>query len=228
MNTHSYYFATAHPAPEHPPLQETIEADVCVIGGGIAGCSTALHLAERGYRVVLLEGQHIGWGASGRSGSRRSSAMRAAKRSSSPRLGRDDARKLWDISDRSRSTCCASPVTKHAIDCDLHWGALHVAIKARQREELLAEQREAETQYGYTKLRFLERADVAALLDTQRYCAGSLDSGSGHLHPLNYTLGLARAAEAAGVRIFERSQVTKVTPASARSYDTPWRSTSNT
>src|SRR5688572_16173571 len=64
----SYYTATANPAPEHPSLQGEVVADVCVIGGGIAGCSTALELAERGYRVVLLEGQRIGWGASGRSG----------------------------------------------------------------------------------------------------------------------------------------------------------------
>src|SRR5688500_2681593 len=68
MKDRSYYFATAHPSPTYPPLEGSIDADVCVIGGGIAGCSTALNLAERGYRVVLLEGRHIGWGASGRSG----------------------------------------------------------------------------------------------------------------------------------------------------------------
>src|SRR5262245_33549066 len=64
----SYYAASAHPAPERPALEGGVDCDVCVIGGGIAGCSTALHLAERGYRVVLLEGNRIGWGASGRSG----------------------------------------------------------------------------------------------------------------------------------------------------------------
>ena len=64
----SYYAASAHAAPLREPLKGDLSADVCVIGGGIAGCSTALHLAERGYSVVLLEGKRIAWGASGRSG----------------------------------------------------------------------------------------------------------------------------------------------------------------
>jgi gamma-glutamylputrescine oxidase len=92
----------------------------------------------------------------------------------------------------------------------LHWGALHVAVKDRQRGELLDEQREARDRYGYDKLTFLERSEVEALLQTRRYCAGLYDERSGHLHPLNYTLGLARAATDAGVRIFEHSRVTAI------------------
>jgi gamma-glutamylputrescine oxidase len=189
----------------------SIEADVCVIGGGIAGCSTALNLAERGYRVVLLEGQHIGWGASGRSGGQALVGYASGQEKLVAALGRDDARRLWDLSVEALDVL-RERVARHAIDCDLHWGAMHVAIKPRQRDELLAEQHEAETVYGYRKLTFLERADVEAILETHRYCAGLLDRGSGHLHPLNYTLGLARAASDAGVQIFERSQVTNVTP----------------
>ena len=211
MKTSSYYLATAHPAPAHPPLRESVEADVCVVGGGIAGCSTALHLAERGYRVVLLEGEHIGWGASGRSGGQALAGYASGQGKLVAALGRDVARKLWDLSVAALDLL-RERVAKHAIDCDLHWGALHVAIKARQRADLLAEQREAETEYGYTRLRFLERAEVESLLDTRRYCAGLFDSGSGHLHPLNYTLGLARAAADAGARLFEHSRVTSITP----------------
>jgi gamma-glutamylputrescine oxidase len=102
-------------------------------------------------------------------------------------------------------------VAKYNIDCDLHWGQMHAAIKPRQRDELLHEKREAEEKYGYKQLRFLERAEVEALIDTKRYCAGLYDSGSGHLHPLNYTLGLAAAASAAGVTIHENSLVTGLT-----------------
>ena len=104
----------------------------------------------------------------------------------------------------------AAPATgqDHAIDCDLNWGHLHVATNQRQRRELAELQQELAEIYGYRSPRLLERAGVESLLATQRYCGGLYDPGSGHLHPLNYTLGLARAAEAAGVRICESSAVT--------------------
>jgi gamma-glutamylputrescine oxidase len=211
MNPTSYYFATAHPAPRHPTLSETIDVDVCVVGGGIAGCSTALNLAERGYRVALIEGQHIGWGASGRSGGQALAGYASGQAKLVANVGLADAKKLWDISVEALEAL-RSRVERHAIDCDLHWGAMLVAVKARQRDDLLTELREAENEYGYRKLRFMERAEVQEILATDRYCAGLYDSGSGHLHPLNYTLGLARAAAAAGVQIYEHSQVTQVTP----------------
>jgi gamma-glutamylputrescine oxidase len=161
----------------------------------------------------LLEGQRIGWGASGRSGGQALAGYASGQGKLVNAVGRDDARKLWDLSIEALSLL-RDRVERHQIECDLHWGALHVAIKDRQRADLLEEQREAEAEYGYTQLRFLERPEVEALLDTQRYCAGLLDAGSGHLHPLNYTLGLANAATQAGARIFEDSQVTAITEGS--------------
>jgi gamma-glutamylputrescine oxidase len=205
----SYYAASANPAPARPTLQGDLEADVCIIGGGIAGCSTALHLAERGYRVVLLEAKRIGWGASGRSGGQAIAGYASGQQKLVDQLGLDDARKLWDITVESLALL-KERVTRHAIDCDLHWGQMNVAIKPRQRAALLAEQRELSERFGYPHLKFLERDGVESLLDTNRYCAGLYDSGSAHLHPLNYTLGLAAAAEAAGVRILESSEVTEL------------------
>ena len=202
----SYYAASANPAPDHPALRGEIAVDVCVVGGGIAGCSTALHLAERGYRVALVEAQRIGWGASGRSGGQAIAGYACGQQKLIDALGLDDARKLWDISVEALSLL-KERVELHAIDCDLHWGQMHVAIKERQRTALIEEQRELEEKFGYRPLRFLERAEVESLLATQRYCAGLYDSGSGHLHPLNYTLGLAAAARAAGVQIFENTTV---------------------
>jgi gamma-glutamylputrescine oxidase len=210
----SYYAASANPAPEHPSLQGEVSADVCVIGGGIAGCSTALELAERGYRVVLLEGHRIGWGASGRSGGQAITGFASGQTKLVQQVGAENARRMWNISLEGLQLI-RDRVAKYDIDCDLHWGQMHVAIKPRQRDDLLHEQREAEEKYDYRRLRLLERAEVEALLETQRYCAGLYDSGSGHLHPLNYTLGLAAAASAAGVSIYEQSLVTSV------SYDNP-------
>jgi gamma-glutamylputrescine oxidase len=206
MKDRSYYSASAAAAPVHPTLEGSVEADVCVVGGGIAGCSAALHLAERGYRVALLEAQHVGWGASGRSGGQALAGYASGQEKLVAAVGLDDARKLWDISVEGLDLI-RERVSQHQIDCDLHWGALHVAIKDRQRHELLAEQREAEERYDYKALKFMERNEIESILQTHRYCAGLFDAGSGHLHPLNYTLGLARAAAAAGVQIFENSRV---------------------
>lgn len=203
----SYYAHSAVPAPERPALAGEVTADVCVIGGGIAGCSTALHLAERGYRVALLESHRIGFGASGRSGGQAIAGYACGQHKLERQVGFEDARRMWDISVEGLRLI-RDRVERHAIDCDLHWGQLHVAIKARQREDLLAERQDLENRYGYRELRFMERAEVESLLATKRYCAGLYDAGSGHLHPLNYTRGLAAAAQAAGVQIFENSAVT--------------------
>src|SRR5690606_16499149 len=176
----SYYAASAIPAPVHPTLQGAIAADVCVVGGGIAGCSTALHLAERGYRVVLLEARRIGWGASGRSGGQAIVGFASGQHKLEQQVGFDDAKRMWEISLEGLKLI-AHRVERHAIDCDLHWGQMHVALKPRQRRDLLEEMHDLQECYGYTQLRFLERADVVSLLDYMRYCAWLFDSRSGHL-----------------------------------------------
>ena len=206
-HANSYYAATAHPAPARAPLRGDVEADVCVVGGGIAGCSTALHLAERGYRVVLLEGRRIGWGASGRSGGQAIFGYAAGQDKLVAEVGREHARRLFDLSvdalDLLRDT-----VARHSIDCDLHWGQAHVAVKPRQVGELQAWRDELERDYDYRTLRWMDRDETRALIASDRYLGGLIDTRSGHLHPLNYTLGLARAAESAGARLHEASQVT--------------------
>ncbi len=205
----SYYAASAHAAPARPALEGDITADVCVVGGGLAGCSTALHLAERGYAVALLEAEQVGWGASGRSGGQVLTGFASGQHKLVQQLGAGTAHKLWDISVEGVELV-RERVARHRIECDLHWGQMHVAIKERHRQELTSELAEAQELYGYSQLRMLDRAEVQSLLATDRYCAGVLDTGSGHLHPLNYTLGLASAAETAGVKIYEHSRVTGI------------------
>jgi gamma-glutamylputrescine oxidase len=205
----SYYAASAHPAPLREPLRGAVTADVCVIGGGIAGCSTALNLAERGYQVVLLEGQRVGWGASGRSGGQAIFGFAAGQDKLIAQVGKDIARRMFDVSVEALDLL-KERVARHAIDCDLNWGQMHAAIKPRHETELRAWREELARDYGYTSPRWLDRPEVRNVLATERYIGGLYDPRSGHLHPLNYTLGLAQAAAAAGVRIFESSQVTRL------------------
>jgi gamma-glutamylputrescine oxidase len=207
----SYYAATAHEAPAHPTLAGDVSCDVCVVGAGIAGCATALELAERGYRVVVLEAERVGWGASGRSGGQAIFGYGTSQSSLAAEVGVDTARRLWDVSIEALDWV-RDRVARHGIDCDLNWGHLHVATRPRQRDELLALQEELADVYGYHSPRFMERSDVEGLLATTRYCAGLYDLRSGHLHPLNYTLGLARAAVTAGAVIHEGSTVTRIVP----------------
>ncbi len=200
----SHYQATARPSPRRGALSGTETCDVCVVGGGIAGCSTALHLAERGYRVVLLEEHRIGWGASGRSGGQALAGTAAGQAELERLIGRDDARAVWDISVEGLELIRAL-IARHGIACDWVSGQMQVAITPRHDAELRA-LLETHRQYGYAGARYLSRGEVRAVLATRRYIAGLYDPSGGHLHPLNYTLGLAAAAESRGARIFERTR----------------------
>lgn len=197
----SYYAASAIPFPEHPPLQGEVTADVCVVGGGMTGASAALHLAARGYSVVLIEGKRIGWGASGRSGGQLiagyATDMSRIEKSMSP----EDAKTLWDMSVEAIDSV-KQAIAEHHIDCDFRPGHLHVGVKPRHERELhdLAEEWD---RYGYGGLQFLNRDQVRERVDSQAYTCGLLDPAGGHIHPLNYTLGLAQAAEKVGARLYE-------------------------
>ena len=199
---HSYYAASAHPSEPRPPLAGTEDCDVCVIGGGIAGCSAALHLAERGYRVVLLEEHRVGWGASGRSGGQAIYGVACGQEKLERLVGPAQARMVWDVSVEGLALI-RDLIARHRIDCDWVSGHMHVAIKPRQDAELRAELEELRGRYGYESLRYMPRDEVCSVLATRRYISALYDSNGGHLHPLNYTLGLASAAERAGARIFE-------------------------
>ncbi|HUN25051.1 MAG TPA: FAD-binding oxidoreductase [Steroidobacteraceae bacterium] len=201
----SYYQATALSAPRRAPLLEPIECDVCVVGGGIAGCSTALHLAERGYRVVLLEGQHIGWGASGRSGGQVLPGIAAGQEALARLAGRTIAQAVWELSVEGVALV-RSLIARYAIACDWMSGHLQVALRARQQAEIRTGLAFLEREYGYASLRYVGPEELRSLIATHRYLAALYDANAGHLHPLNYALGLAAAAEGRGVRLFEESR----------------------
>ena len=205
----SYYAATANPHPEHPRLEGAAAADVCVIGGGFSGLSAALHLAERGYDVMLLEGERIGWGASGRNGGQVGSGLNKGVLELEPALGRETTRALWNMAEEAKAIL-AERIERHAIDCHYRRGNLLAATRERFLPELAAEAEHLAEYYGYDGQRMVGRDEIRAMVASNRYCGGRFDAGGGHVHPLNLALGLAAAAGGAGVRIHEHSPVHEI------------------
>src|SRR5471032_1657738 len=124
----SYYVATANPAPARPALAGEVSADACVIGGGYTGLSAALHLAERGYKTVLLEAEQVGWGASGRNGGQLNTGLRKGPSDLVALFGREDAKRLFQLAEEAKALV-RELVARHAIACDLKQGSLYVAYK---------------------------------------------------------------------------------------------------
>jgi gamma-glutamylputrescine oxidase len=206
----NYYQVTRTPnQPARPALCDVVEADMCVVGAGLAGCSTALHLAQRGYRVVVLEADQVGAGASGRSGGQLLPGYSCSQSVLQKQLGDAAARELWQWSTEAVALCVLL-IRHHHIECDLQFGHLLAAITPRQQAELRAWHHE-HTAYGNADLQWLDANALRARINSQRYRAALHDPHAAHVHPLNFTLGVARAAEQAGATIYERSRVVNYT-----------------
>ena len=206
----SWYAATATPLDPFSPLSGETRADVCVIGGGFTGLSAALHLAEQGRKVVLLEAHRVGFGASGRNGGQLGSGQRVGQQALERMVGRDDAAKLWEQGQAAKALV-RSLVARHEIDCHLKPGIAHACFNAREMREEHEEAAHLAAQYGYDQIELLEAEAFRALVPSPTYHGGTLDMGAGHLHPLAFALGLARAAASAGVQIHERSEALEIT-----------------
>ncbi len=204
----SYYAASIAAAADRPALGGDVRADVCVVGAGFTGLSAALELAERGYRVVVLEAERVAWGASGRNGGQIGSGYPSGMARLSRWVGRDDARRLFDLAEAAKALI-RTRVERHDIDCELKPGNFQAALKPRHMEEIKATREFWSDTFGYQGLVLAESGAAAlAYVNSPRYIGGLHDPGAGHLHPLKYALGLAAAAEAAGASLYEGSPVT--------------------
>ena len=203
----TWYETSARSHPAWPALDGDVRADVCVVGGGYTGLSCALHLAERGYRVVLLEARRIGNGASGRNGGQLGSGHRRDQATLERELGREQARLLWSMAEEAKALV-RDRIARHGIDCDLKPGIAIAAHRPRHARALAREAQHLSARYGYDALDVLDRAALRAEVDSGDFWGGLMDRGAGHLHPLDYARGLARAAADAGVDIREGTPVT--------------------
>jgi gamma-glutamylputrescine oxidase len=207
----SWYAATiADPLPRLPPLRGQVAADVCVVGAGYTGLSAALHLARAGRRVVVVEAQRVGFGASGRNGGQVGSGQRLDQDDLESMVGRDDARRLWDMAEDAKAL--VRDLAAGAPGADYRPGVAHACRSAAEVRADHAYGEKLARDYGYAQGEALDRDGIRALIGSRAFLGGSIDWGAGHVHPLNYALGIARAAMAAGAVIHERSEVHRIDP----------------
>jgi gamma-glutamylputrescine oxidase len=158
----SWYAATASPSLSFEPLQGEAVADVCIIGGGYTGLSSAIHLRKRGYSVALLEANRIGWGASGRNGGHVGTGQRADQHTLEKLVGLEHAKALWQLGLEAVDTVCGL-IDEYRIDCELKEGNLHVASKPRDAAELEEEVEHLGSVYGYDGMRYVPPAELAEM-----------------------------------------------------------------
>lgn len=210
QEVNSYYADSAGPQPAHVPLQGEQRADICIVGAGYTGLSSALHLAERGYSVIVLEAESVGFGASGRNGGHVGIGQRKDQYYLEEQFGREIARGLWDMGLEAVETV-KQLIAKHQIQCDVKQGILHLAHRSKYCRELEDEVDHLRNHYQFEQMEYVDRSALPNFLDSQAYFGAQWDKASLHLHPLKYTQGLARAAIEAGVTICEQSKVLSYT-----------------
>ena len=204
----SWYAASANDKRLRPALEESLSADICIIGAGFTGVSAALELAEKGYSVVVLEAERVGFGASGRNGGQIVNGYSRDFETIERRFGPQKARTLAMMS-REGGDIIRSRVEKYAIQCDLREGGFFAAFTAKQLKDFESVKASCES-YGIDGMEMIGKGEVGRYVRSERYVGGMIDRRGGHIHPLNLVLGEAAAAEKLGARIFENSRAVAI------------------
>ncbi|RRV69602.1 FAD-binding oxidoreductase [Stutzerimonas stutzeri] len=204
----SYYAATANMTKERPTLQEAKQTDVCVIGAGYTGLSTALFLLEKGFSVTVLEAAKVGFGASGRNGGQIVNSY-SRDLDSIERSVDSSAAKLIGQMAFEGGRIIRERVARYNIQCDLKNGGVFAALSQKQMHHLEA-QKALWERYGYHQLELLDEQGIKRVVASDRYIGGMLDKQGGHIHPLNLALGEAAAVESLGGAVYENSPAVRI------------------
>lgn len=203
----TYYYHSANEINNRSDLQEDITADVCIIGAGYTGLLSAINLAEKGYQVVVLEANRVGWGASGRNGGQVGSGHNKKIHQLEKDYGKSLAKDLWGLSEEAKNIV-EKRINQHDIRCDLKHGNATVSDDPNDDQAHRDYVDKLNRDYGYESIRYMNSEEVSDMFHSPFFKGGgSLDMGGMHLHPLNYALGLADAAEKLGATIYEQSRV---------------------
>ncbi len=203
----SYYQASRNIEISQPLLSGDIEADVCIVGGGYTGLSSALYLAKGGLNVVLLEANKLASGASGVNGGLVSGGMRRDQFYIEKALGKDYARALWDIGEKAKYHA-RDLMDEYQIQCDYKKGIAHPNHKQKFCEDSRRYVEHLNQNYDYHDIEYLSDDEMKEITGSETYFGGSYDKGEAHCHPLNYALGIAEAALSTNAQIYENSAVT--------------------
>ena len=207
----SYYAATRTDLDPFPTLLGEAKADVAVVGGGFMGLSAALHLAQAGLSVVVLEAHRVGFGASGRNGGQVGSGQRQDQDWLERAVGTEHARRLWDMAEDAKALL-RDLITSHDMPVTFREGVAHACYTDAEVTHARTHADHLARTYGYDKVECYDRPGIRRLIGSDSFAGGSLDRGAGHIHPLNFAIGLAKAAAEAGARIFENSEVLELIP----------------
>ncbi|MEQ1942439.1 FAD-binding oxidoreductase [Mesorhizobium sp. VNQ89] len=206
---YSWYEHTAGPRPDYAPLDGDVTTDVVIVGGGFTGLSAATHLAKSGTNVVLVEGNRIGDGASGRNGGQLGTGQRAGAEEIEKELGFTRAKALFDVAEEAKAHLLEFAET-NGIEIDFRPGHLNVCHKERLLPEYLEHAEAMNTRFNYPHIAYMDASETHERMGSDHYCGGVRDTGTGHIHPLKLVIGTARVAAESGAKLHENTKATSI------------------
>ena len=205
----SFYRSSVEDLNSQDHLTSDIDADICIIGGGLTGISSAINLSKKGYSVILCEARKIGWGASGRNGGQLGIGMRKDQYTIEQKLGLSHAKELWNLGLEAVDQAI-NLINEHKINCHLANGVMSAACFEKDIEEYKFEIEHMSKHYNFEGYKFYNQSQVREEINSKMYIGGMLNSGSYHLNPLKLTIGLAKVAQENKVKIFENTPIEKI------------------